>query len=302
MQRFKAILGFAVLGSQLIAQVTINAGTSVIIEDGTTLNILTDQQSLNINSNGDLENNGQIFLGENVWIVEASGPPIHGTGTESISKTINGPLLNEDPGGLGCEMSTSTSINSISVIRGHTAYQNDQSEWSVERWYQVTPSVNGGLDLSLRFHYDEVELNGIVEGDLEIHRSSNNGTNWQAFISSADAGNDHVDALSIDSLALFTLFPSGINAVIEKPNTTSDIFIFPVPSAGEITISNISRIGQIEMVVIVDQLGRSQNVNSWKPLGNDVIMIDTSFLSSAVYDLLILGKDGIAKGKMVIQK
>jgi len=301
MQRFKAILGFTMLSSSLMAQVIINAGTSVIIESGTSVNILTDQQTLIINTNADLENNGQINLGENVLIVEANAFPIHGLGTETILKNINGPLSNENPGGLGCEMTANTSIAFITVTRGHTAYQNAQSEWSLERWFQVTPSVNGGLDLSLRFHYDEVELNGIVEGDLEINRS-NNGTDWQAFISSVDGGNDHVDALSMDSLALFTLFNSILNSVVDESTSANELLIYPVPSSGKITVSNVLDIGQIEEIIIVDQLGRSHNLKSWRPLGQDAISLDASFLSPAVYDILLIGKDGIARSKMVIQK
>lgn len=285
-----------------MAQVIINAGTNVTIDSGTTVNILTDQQALIINANGDLENNGQINLGENVSIYEANAFPIHGLGTETILKNFNGPLLNENPGGLGCEMSTSTSISSISVIRGHTTYQNDLSDWSVARWYQVSPSVNGGLDLSLRFHYDEVELNGIVEGDLEVNRSSNNGTDWQALISSVDASNDQVDAPSIDSLALFTLFNSILNSVDDESISVNELIIFPVPSSGKITVSNLLDIGQLKEIIIIDQLGRSQDSKSWRPLGQDAISLDASFLSPAIYNILLIGKDGIARSKMVIQK
>lgn len=76
---------------------------------------------------------------------------------------------------------------------------------SVLRRFQISPTINSGLDATLVFRYKENELNGLNESELVLYQSIDAGSNWTALMSTVDEANNVVTTSGLDRLGWFTL-------------------------------------------------------------------------------------------------
>ena len=111
-----------------------------------------------------------------------------------------------DPAGLGLQITASTDLGDVTVTRGHTA-QTGNGNSSIERYYNISPSQNNsGLSAELTVSYNDAELNGLTESDLEFFKSTNGGMSWsEEGFDSQDAQNNTVTLGGIESLSRWTL-------------------------------------------------------------------------------------------------
>ena len=111
-----------------------------------------------------------------------------------------------DPAGLGAVITASVNLGNVTVTRGHTA-QTGNGNSSIERYYDISPSQNNsGLSAELTVSYNDAELNGLTESDLEFFKSTNGGTSWsEEGVDSRDAQNNTVTLSGIESLSRWAL-------------------------------------------------------------------------------------------------
>ncbi|MDQ3020684.1 MAG: hypothetical protein M3R36_08950 [Bacteroidota bacterium] len=106
--------------------------------------------------------------------------------------------------GLGAEITTTQNMGSTTITRIHTQ-QSGNSNISILRSYDITPTNNTGLNATLVFNYDESELNSISESSLTLFRSTDTGTNWVLRGGTPNTINNIVTLTGISSLSRWTL-------------------------------------------------------------------------------------------------
>lgn len=160
---------------------------------------------------GDLDLNGNtIILGSNAMLIETPGNTITGaSGNIKITKDVVSPSgLNV--GGLGASISSSINLGSTTIERTHfpAAGQGNQG---IERVFNIVPTNNSGLNATLRFYYDETELNGINENNLIVFKSPD-GTNnsWFSMGGIVNTAENYVEVSGLNDFSFWTL--ADINA------------------------------------------------------------------------------------------
>ena len=208
---------------------TYNPGTSTLLLDGNmnqelrndngsfynlTVNKTAGEvhlaSNLNINGGtctvmmGDVNLNGfTITFDANATLSETAGNTIKGSsGNITTTRNLNAP--NEDVAGFGLSISSSSDLGQTQIIRGHGQESGGDAN-GIFRFYDVTPNNNSGLNATLAFKYDESELDGQNEADLQLFYSDNGGSTWTLIGGTVNTGNNTVTASGIDELGLFTL-------------------------------------------------------------------------------------------------
>ncbi|MBN1397180.1 MAG: fibronectin type III domain-containing protein [Bacteroidetes bacterium] len=191
-------------GSQTI---TNNAGETF---NNLTINKISDDvqlvDSITINgiltlASGDFNiNDKHIFFGSSSSLNESAGNTIKG-GTASCTKTLNAPSSQNV---IGLELTSASDLGNTAIIRGHAA-QSGHGNSSILRYFDIMPSNNAGLNATLVFYYDESELNGLTESELQLFRSSDGGVTWENGSGNVDAANNTVTLNGIDGFSRWTL-------------------------------------------------------------------------------------------------
>jgi hypothetical protein len=162
----------------------------------TTFHHLTQQKTLNdirllqnIGVNGNFTMGGGLFQLNNFNVVlgSASGQIVNetelnrvtGTTGGEISKTmvLNAPAA-VNPGNLGAIFTSAANMGSTTVERGHVQQTDGNSGLSIQRYFDITPTNNAGLNATLRQQYFDAELAGRVESELVHYSSLNGGFSW----------------------------------------------------------------------------------------------------------------------------
>ncbi len=156
-------------------------------------------------TSGDVDLNGQsLVLGPSATLNETAGSTVKGSaGNIEVTRTLNAPS-SENVGGLGATITSSANLGSTTLRRGH-AVQTGAGNESILRYYEILPANNSGLNATLAFAYDASELNGILESDLELFRSTDGGTTWSEEGGTVDETNDTVTLSGIEAFSRWTL-------------------------------------------------------------------------------------------------
>jgi hypothetical protein len=163
---------------------------------------ITVNGNLLLEKNFDLNGNN-ITLGTKSYLVEGSGRLSGTTGTISTTRTL-GSLSAVDIASLGAKITTSSSMGSTTITRGH-AVQSGNSNSSIARYYDITPTNNSSLNATLVFNYNDAELNSLTESTLVLFKSTDSGTSWTNQSGTVSTGNNTVTKTGIGSFSRWTL-------------------------------------------------------------------------------------------------
>jgi hypothetical protein len=227
----------------LHAQLNVIGGTTLTIDPGTTVTSLSLSNDIEIQTNAAIVNNGIIVFTDSVDLIEPIGFPITGSGYETTTRNLNTPLSLANTAGFGLILSTTSTLNTTTIRRGHTSYLDSYGNSSLLRWFDVVPQNNTGLDATVRFHYDDTELNGLNESNLSLNHSFDAGTNWASISGgTTDAVNNFVEVNNQDSLALYTIFVPvesiDSTASILSDYCPGDSIIIPFTVTGTFPVGN----------------------------------------------------------------
>lgn len=199
-----------------LMRLVINNSAGVTLSGGTTVNV-----SL-LTINGDLDLNGNtVTLGPSAVLVESPGNTVKGvSGVITTTRTLTAPSDTVNIAGLGIRIGSSANLGSTVITRGHTPQTIVPNH--IRRYYDITPTNNTGLNATLRFGYDDSELNGQIESTLQLFRSTDNGATWTLRGGTVDTVNNRitlsgVDALSRWTAASVTLPPLPAQVVLVSP-------------------------------------------------------------------------------------
>jgi len=186
-----------VTGSPTVGILVVSTNASAALSSDITVN-----GALLLESDVDL--NGQtVTLGASAMLVEDQGFFHGGSGAITTTRSLSN--IDEDVAGLGAAITTSANLGNTTVTRRHAA-QDVNGAPGVNRYYDIVPANNSGLDATLVFHYRESELNGIDESALSFFRSADGGTSWTEYVGS---GNSDADTLTRNGIDAFSRWTAG---------------------------------------------------------------------------------------------
>ncbi len=135
-------------------------------------------------------------------------------GALAETQSLNAPS-SVDVGGLGALITSGADLGSTIVRRGYNALTGNSNN-SILRWYDITPTTNSGLNATLVFPYSEgAELNGISEADLRLFKSTDDGITWTLEGGTVDQGANTVTLTGIDGFSRWTLGSAGAPLPVE---------------------------------------------------------------------------------------
>lgn len=190
---------------------------------------------------GNLELNGHLLdLGSAGSILgERNGACITGItgGLIRRSAELNAPQ-DVNPGNIGVGITSPADLGLVTITRGHVAQPVNGGGSSIQRYFEIAPAVNNGLQATVRFYYLDGELAGNSKSRLTLYSASGGGTGWQAVGASGNSTDSNwVLQTHLDQLQRFTL-ATGVAAadkvsVEGYPNPAHDGFELKLTSPVE---------------------------------------------------------------------
>ncbi|MBN4066162.1 hypothetical protein JYT51_02410, partial [Candidatus Amoebophilus asiaticus] len=194
-------------GAITFYDLTMNNGST-----GATLNSsITVANDLTL-TDGDIDLNGNtIDLSSTGTIVgETNDKRIKGTsGVITTTRAISAPA-SLNVGGMGAILTGADVLGSTTIQRSHVA-QTGAGNTGIERFYDITPTNNTGLNMTLRFSYLENELNGQTESSFSLYRSTDGGSTWVDRAGTHSAASNYVELSSISAFSRWTVSNASSN-------------------------------------------------------------------------------------------
>jgi hypothetical protein len=197
--------------------------TNVILDNSSTTVSLELQQNMEVSGTftfvaGKVNLNGQnIDLGTTGELVaEDNSRKIFGTAGEiTATRTLVANTTYTNIAGIGLGIETGAVAPGLTdFARGHFSHQQLGVYNSIQRYFDISPTVNTGLDATMTFYYFEDELEDIdgidpIEDNLIPWRSTDAGLTWEGQHFPTRLSNDNVNnwvALTqIDGFSRWTL-------------------------------------------------------------------------------------------------
>lgn len=173
---------------------------------------------------GDLNLNGHtLILGPTAMLNENPGATVGGlSGKITTTRTLNAPG-GVNPGNLGAVITSASNLGATLVERYH-GVRTGNSNQSIYRSYNIVPTNNTALNATLRFHYDESELNGIAENNLRLFRSATGNNNtWNYAGGTANASENYVELTGISNFSYWTLADVNAPVPVELLSFTASV-------------------------------------------------------------------------------
>jgi hypothetical protein len=154
--------------------------------------------------------------------------------TETDSNTVNGTTgyivavrdLNapssENVAGMGAVITTTENMGTTEIRRGHTV-QTDDTTQSIERYYDILPANNSGLNATFVFKFDPTELNGNNEDNLVLFRSTDAGANWINMGGIVNPAQNQITLNFIDAFSRWTAGDSITSLPVELASFASSV-------------------------------------------------------------------------------
>ncbi|MBX7044451.1 MAG: hypothetical protein K1X86_01325 [Ignavibacteria bacterium] len=182
-------------------------------------NLLNVNDTLNVQTGFLNLNQNNIVLSSVGFLRENPGCTVRGVnGTISTTRNLDS-LSAVDVAGLGAAITTSKVLGAATISRGHGTYTINGSS-SVSRYYNISTANNTNLNATLKFHYDNSELNGLNENLTALFRSTNAGANWFIAGGTKDTANNNITLQGVNSFSYWTV---GSNPLAVSVNFTAII-------------------------------------------------------------------------------
>lgn len=173
-------------------------------------------------TNGDLDLNGRtITLGSTGTLMEIGGRLKGSTGTITTTRTLNSPA-GENIGGLGVSITSSQNLGATVITRGHTRRGNGVN-LGIERYYDISPANNTGLNATVVFKYSALELAGISEDKLSMFKSTDGGSNWVEVEGVLNMPNKTLTVTGVNGFSIWTPASKDAPLPVEMKSFTSNV-------------------------------------------------------------------------------
>lgn len=215
---------------------------------------------------------------------------VNGNGTIKVSAVLNAPSA-ANPGNLGAIITAPQNLGLTTITRGNKA-QMVISAYGIARYYDIIPTNNSNLTASLRFMYEDAELNGQIESDIGQWHSVDNIT-WQRRFGTLNTVANYVDLNNINWFKRVTLTTNNMTVL---PLTLIE---FTATKSGEKTLLHWKTVDEINIDHF--EIERSADGTSWSALATTTAhnaagfqyydIMDPAPLLTNYYRLKIIDRD-----------
>jgi hypothetical protein len=141
---------------------------------------------------------------------------LDGTLVESNGNTVIGPVeatrtmlqgVDEDFGGIGLVLHAAGAAPGVTTVRrvtGSAGVQTGGGNNSIARYFDITPTVNSGLNATLDFYYDDSELNSQDANTLSLWKSTDNGLSWDIVGGTVNTSLRKIQTSGVNSFSRWT--------------------------------------------------------------------------------------------------
>jgi hypothetical protein len=241
-----------------VNDLTVNNSAGVTLSDDVLVN-----QNLTI-TDGSLDLDGNtITLGSTSVLNETPGNTVTGaSGMITTTRDLNAPA-GDNVAGLGAMLTSSANLGSTIIERYHSGATGGGNE-GILRQFNITPASNSGLDATLRFYYDESELNGIPEANLLLFKSPDGSDgSWSSLGGTVNETDNYIELVGIDDFSYWTAADVNNPVPVELTSFSASIdgkFV----TLNWITASELSNHGwEVERRKHIEK----ENFNDWRVIG-----------------------------------
>lgn len=258
---------------------------------------------------GQLDLNGRTLTLSSGATLEGENETTRVRGTSGVIQTtvpLNAPA-SSNPGKLGAVISSSQNLGMVTVKRWHNPASGESK---IQRFYQIMPTNNTGLNATVRFYYLNAELNGLPEAGVTIFTRSTAQNTWTKLgYTRKDASLNYMEKTVMNTLQQYgfgsstTLTPLTTNA-LQTPGSKKGLRMQLAPVPAIMTcIVTIHADGAFKSNLKV--YGADGRLYQQKPAhieaGRNQFVIDVSRLTSGTYYVQIDLPDG-AKQTLPLMK
>ncbi len=183
-----------------------NSSTGVLLLQPITVSNTLTLTSGNLDVNGfniNLSASGSQISGE------TNSRRIKGTSGEVIvTRTLSASTTYSNIAGMGISITTgATSPGNTTIKMGHTP-QSGAGNTGIEKYFDISPATNSGLDATLSFYYFDNQLNGqSSNSNMGLWRSTDAGSTWtdEGGTWNDNGNNDFVQLSGINAFSKWTV-------------------------------------------------------------------------------------------------
>ena len=197
--------------------------SSPLIFNNLVLNLSISKNILELNTNIDVKDSlvilkGNINLNNNTINLSSNISKVYGENNDNlifddkgfgkikVMRVLGSLKAYNNIGGIGISITTSNiKPDTTYITRGHQS-QTSNLNGSVNRYYEICPINNSGLNASITFNYFEKELNNQTEALLKFYKTENNGLYWTEIApSTVNIPVKNVELYNVNSFSKWTL-------------------------------------------------------------------------------------------------
>ena len=157
--------------------------------------------------------NHAVTLAENALLVESDASNVQGT--VQLTRTLS-QSAPDTFNGMGLTVTaTGAAPGATIVVRTTGRHYGVGTNQGIDRSFSISPAVNSGLNAAMTFRYRDAELNGLIESELGLFRSTNNGATWDSLGGAIDPGANTLTLSGINAFSLWTAGKSGVPLAVQ---------------------------------------------------------------------------------------
>jgi hypothetical protein len=290
---------------------------NLTVESGTSLDITAAAaQSLTVNGQLDLDEgninagvpNVIVVLGPAATIVESD--TTGALGAVKTTRTVP-QAVNETFGGIGLELYAAGSapgVTEVTRVTGSALVIGGNP--SIERYFDIDPANNSGLDATLVLHYKDSELNAIPENTLRSYWTDAGRTVWYSWGSTVDQVAKTITSTDYNSLYATLSAGSDVASAADNggaprlsflaqnhpnPFSTSTSIAFGTTVSEDVKIQIYDVGGRLVRDLVNSQLNAEHSLVAWDGRDNQGRLV-----ASGVYFYRLVSKSFMQTRKMVL--
>ncbi len=195
-------------------------------------------------TSGNLDLGGNVLtLGTNAALAETGGRCFGTNGTITTTRTLNAP---SDPNiaGLGVGLTSTANLGATTITRGHAAHSGSAGGASIQRWFDISPATNTGLNATLVFHYLDAELNGNTESALGLYRSIDFGCTYAPRGGTVDPGANTLTLAGLAALNRWTASSTNMDLFVSQDGRE-----LPAVTYGSVAWGDFDNDGKLDVLI-----------------------------------------------------
>jgi hypothetical protein len=251
----------------------------------TSLNNLTISNPSNVNLNGNVLiagnltiTTGNLVTGTNTVTLGTSGVLSEAAnatvlGNITTTRNITATTGTENFGNIGSDITLNgTALGSTTVLRKTGTSSTGNSNSSIQRYFDIAPTTNSGLDATLIFHYDDSELNSQDPSTLHLYKSVDDGATWTNRGGSVNTTGKTVTLSGINGFSRWT-----------ASNDLNPIGSTPIPVLSSISpINKVTGESGFTMTLLGNNFVSGQSSVQFNGSGRTTTFINESQLSAVI--------------------